>query len=71
VNDRAAGKVKGTLVAQPAAQPPDPVGQRIVDERAQSTRNSRKAENFMRSAKAPMIRAGVMMANMAWKIMKA
>ena len=25
------------------------------------------AENFMRSATAPMMRAGVMAANMAWK----
>ena len=30
-----------------------------------------KALNFMRSANAPVIRAGVMMANMAWKIMNA
>ncbi len=36
----------------------------------QRTVKTRKAENFIRSAKAPMIKAGVMMANMAWKIMK-
>ena len=28
------------------------------------------AENFMRSAKAPQIRAGVMMAKVIWKVMK-
>jgi hypothetical protein len=28
--------------------------------------NTRKALNFIRSAKAPVIKAGVMMANMAW-----
>ena len=32
-------------------------------------RNS--AENFMRSAKAPHIRAGVRMANVIWNIMKS
>ena len=31
----------------------------------------RKALNFMRSAKAPMMRAGVMTANIIWKIMKS
>ena len=30
----------------------------------------RKALNLARSAKAPVISAGVMMANMHWKIMK-
>ena len=30
--------------------------------------NSSKAENFIRSAKAPAIRAGVMMANVIWNI---
>ena len=32
-----------------------------------STVNSSRAENFMRSAKAPTIRAGVMQANVIWK----
>ena len=32
--------------------------------------NHIKAENFMRSAKAPTIRAGVMMAKVIWKVMK-
>jgi len=31
----------------------------------------RNAENFMRSAKAPIMSAGVITANIAWKIMKA
>ena len=33
------------------------------------TMNSTKAENFMRSAKAPQISAGVMMAKVIWKHM--
>ncbi len=32
--------------------------------------NSSIALNFMRSAKAPVISAGVMMANISWKSMK-
>ena len=31
-----------------------------------STRNTAMAENFIRSANAPVISAGVMMANMSW-----
>jgi hypothetical protein len=37
----------------------------------QSTRNRKKAENFMRSAKEPTISAGVMIANMSWNTMNA
>ena len=33
--------------------------------------NRTRVGNFIRSAKAPVMRAGVMMANMAWKIMYA
>ncbi len=32
--------------------------------------NHSRAENFMRSAKAPTISAGVMMAKVIWKVMK-
>ena len=32
--------------------------------------NSSRAENFIRSAKAPAIRAGVMIAKVIWNIMK-
>ena len=35
------------------------------------TTNTMKVLNFARSAKAPVIRAGVMMANIIWKTMKA
>ncbi len=38
---------------------------------AQSTEKTRKALNFMRSANAPMMRAGVMTANIIWKSMKS
>ena len=31
--------------------------------------NTHNAENFIRSAKAPAIRAGVMIANVIWNIM--
>ena len=36
----------------------------------QSTMNSSMALNFMRSANAPVIKAGVMMANMSWYTIK-
>jgi hypothetical protein len=36
---------------------------------AQSSVNTMNAENFLRSAKAPVISAGVMIANIIWKIM--
>ena len=38
---------------------------------AHNKEKSRKALNFIRSAKAPMMRAGVMTANIIWKIMKS
>src|SRR3972149_8938607 len=37
----------------------------------QASMNTRKVLNLARSAKAPVISAGVMMANIAWKIMNA
>ncbi len=36
-----------------------------------NTMNTHSAPNFIRSANAPVTSAGVMMANMAWKIMYA
>ena len=36
---------------------------------SQTPMNSNKAENFMRSAKAPTISAGVIMAKVIWKVM--
>ena len=44
---------------------------RVESELAQSTENSRNALNFIRSAKAPMMRAGVMTANIIWYAMKS
>jgi hypothetical protein len=38
---------------------------------AQRTVKSRNAENFFRSANAPVMSAGVMIANIIWKSMKA
>ena len=38
---------------------------------AHRSEKRRKAENFIRSANVPVISAGVMMANMSWKTMKA
>jgi hypothetical protein len=55
------------------AQPPAPQTQwatgkyTIVTHRVM---NSAQAENFTRSASAPLIRAGVMMANISWKTRK-
>ena len=37
----------------------------------QMAMNQTQAENFMRSATAPEIKAGVMMANIIWNTMKA
>ena len=37
----------------------------------QSNMKTKKVLNFMRSAKAPVMRAGVIMANMAWKTINA
>ncbi len=36
-----------------------------------SREKTRNAENFIRSAKAPVMSAGVITANIAWKIMNA
>ena len=38
----------------------------LYTQSAHSTMNTNMAENFMRSAKAPEISAGVMMANINW-----
>ena len=46
---------------------PDHVRDREVDERHPQRMNSARAENFMRSAKAPTISAGVITANVIWK----
>ena len=79
VDDGAAGEVEGLdadlavllgKAAQPAADAPDPVRHRVVDQGGQRTMNTRKVLNLARSAKAPVIRAGVITANMSWKIMK-
>ena len=49
---------------QESAFAPHHVRHREVHHQHHSTMNSSMALNFMRSAKAPEIRAGVMMANM-------
>ena len=42
---------------------------RVVDKVAQRSMKTQKVLNFARSAKAPVISAGVIMANISWKIM--
>jgi hypothetical protein len=69
VDDRAAGKVDGALDEEIAVRVPDHVGDREVGEGAPEDREGRTALNFTRSAKAPMISAGVIAAKVIWKTM--
>ena len=72
VHDRAAGEVERALWL-----PSQPLGSHIhVRDRAVDQQSSHRtmnhehqAENFMRSANAPAISAGVMIANVIWNIM--
>ncbi len=48
-----------------------PAGKIIIDDGAIKAVKSKKAENFILSANAPIIRAGVITANIAWKIINA
>ncbi len=49
-----------------AATIPDPMGDREIDHGHPGRMKTSTAENFMRSAKAPTIRAGVIIANVIW-----
>ena len=49
-----------------ARPPPDHMGHGQIGKGEPNARNSRMAENFMRSAKAPTMRAGVMAAKVSW-----
>src|SRR6202008_362253 len=55
------------LKIQPPPQTMNASGQYTTT--SQMLMKARKAENFMRSATAPRISAGVMMANIAWNMM--
>ena len=66
VHDRAARKIERAQVAEPAAHAPDPVANRIVNQRRPSSEKRTIAENFIRSATAPKMSAGVMIANIIW-----
>ena len=71
MNYGAAGEIKSRNSAaqkciEQSALPPYHVGHREVDDQLHRTMNRIMALNFMRSAKAPVIRAGVMMANISW-----
>ena len=59
---------------KPSSQPPSAQTQWATGAYTMVTHkvvNTTKALNFIRSAKAPVIRAGVMIANIPWKIMNA
>jgi len=58
VDHGSAGEVERAELAQEAAVAPDPVRQRVVDQVVQSKAKRTKAENFFRSAKAPVMSAG-------------
>ena len=66
MDDGAAGEVERAHLAQPAVGRPDPVGERRVDEGGPEEVKRTKAPNRLRSAKAPVISAGVMTANISW-----
>ena len=63
------GNLLGGVGGARTAPVPDHVGDREVDEGHPEGDEEHRAENFMRSAKAPTIRAGVMQANVIWKPM--
>ena len=67
VDNRAAGKIQrgetATYIVQQSAHAPDHVGHRAIDNERPERKEDAMALNFMRSAKAPEISAGVMMAN--------
>ncbi len=67
MNYGSASKVKGAKRAYPSADAPDPVSYWVIDK---STVKIIIVLNFILSANAPVIKAGVIMANMAWNIMK-
>ena len=71
VDHGTAGKIKNAEPGQPAAAAPDPVGYRTVNQSQPQSGKDERALNFILSTMAPVIRATVMMANMAWNIMKA
>ena len=71
VDHGAAGEVEAWNVAavgvEQAAHAPDHVRHGAIDhERPEREKNGHRELNFMRSAKAPQISAGVMMANINW-----
>ena len=72
MHDRAAGKVKdrpvgrGVGEVQNSADAPDHVRHGAIDDQRPEARKTAMELNLTRSAKAPVISAGVMMANMSW-----
>ena len=65
VHHGAAGEIEHASAAEePAA--PHPMRYGRIDQKQPEDHEQTRAENFMRSAKAPTIRAGVMMAKVIW-----
>ena len=71
VDDRAAGEIEDAPLPEKAIGVPRPVRQRRIYEDAEQTDEHQVAVNRIRSAKAPLISAGVMIANLSWKSAKS
>ena len=72
VHDRAAGEVERAALEQPARGREHPVRDRRVHEHEPETaRTTSTPTNRIRSAIAPVISAGVMIANISWKARNA
>jgi hypothetical protein len=66
VDDGAAGEVEGAPLEQPAGGAEHPCATGAYTTMSHTPRNTIHAENLTRSAIAPVIRAGVMTANIIW-----
>jgi hypothetical protein len=67
----APGEIQDPQGAQPAALAPDPVARGSYTRVIQMRLNSRNDLKRTRSTKAPVIRAGVITANIIWKAAKS
>ena len=71
VNDGAAGEIERAHLMNPSVDAPYPMRQRIVNQSRPQEAEDQEAAKDIRSANAPVINAGVITANMHWKIMYA
>ena len=66
MDDGAAGEVEGAATGQPPAGENTQWATGVYTISAHSPTNQNHAENFMRSAMAPVTSAGVITANISW-----